>query len=93
VWVTYNGTALAAGWWLGLPRDARDSVIFLAAQPTATSVECWSYYIAAAAVIGLDRATRRWVLPLAWLCRIPAASLVLGAALYGVQTPISELYP
>jgi hypothetical protein len=72
---------------------ARDSAAFLAAQPTATSLECWSYYIAAAVVIGLDRRTRRWDPPLAWAARIPAASLVVGAALYGVQTPISELYP
>lgn len=91
VWLLYSGSALAAGFWLGWPQWFRDAVDYLVTEhPTLTDPYAFQCYAVAAAVLVVDWRTRSWVLPLAWMARIPSASLVIGAAMNGDPTPISD---
>ncbi|AIV35577.1 hypothetical protein [Streptomyces sp. CCM_MD2014] len=92
-WMAYNGSALAAGFWLGWPQWVKDGTAFLAAEhPTLTDTYSLTCYALAAGVLVLDYRARGWLFPVSWLARIPTASLVVGVPLYGVDTPISQLY-
>lgn len=91
-WMTYSGSALAGGFYLGWPQWVRDSTAFLAAEHTLTDAYSLTCYGLAAGVFFLDYRARGWVLPIAWLFRIPTASLVVGVPLHGVSTPISQMF-
>jgi hypothetical protein len=92
-WMAYNGSALAAGFWLGWPQWVKDGTAFLVAEhPTLTDTYSLTCYALAAGVLVLDYRARSWFFPTSWLARIPTASLVVGVPLYGVDTPISQLY-
>ncbi|MFC8332773.1 hypothetical protein [Streptomyces olivaceus] len=92
-WMAYNGSALAAGFWLGWPQWVKDGTAFLAAEhPTLTDTYSFTCYALAAGVFVLDYRARGWLFPVSWLARIPTASLVVGVPLHGVDTPISQLF-
>lgn len=93
VWLYYSGSALGAGFWLGLPQWVSDGVDFLAAEhPTFTDTYSVTCYGLAAGVFLLDLRSRGWLLPLAWAVRIPTASLVVGVFMNGDDTPISQMF-
>ncbi|MET9819595.1 hypothetical protein [Streptomyces sp. NPDC006355] len=91
-WMTYNGSALAAGFWLGWPQWVKDGTAYVAAEHTLTDTYSFTCYALAAGVFFLDYRARGWLLPVAWVCRIPTVSLVVGVPLHGVDIPISQLY-
>ncbi|MFU0240404.1 hypothetical protein ACKI1J_32285 [Streptomyces scabiei] len=91
-WGIYNGSALAAGFYLGWPQWVRDGVDFLVTEhPTLTDTYSLTCYGLAAGVLYLDGHVRTWRLLVAWAARVPAASLVVGVLMYGDPTPISQL--
>ncbi|MCC9686909.1 hypothetical protein [Streptomyces sp. MNU103] len=92
-WLAYNGSALGAGWWLGWPQWVKCGAAFLATEhPTLTDAYSLTCYALVAGVVFLDYRARGWVLPVAWLFRIPTVSVVVGVPLHGVSTPISQLF-
>lgn len=92
-WLAYNGSALAAGFWLGWPQWVKDGTAFLATEhPSLTDAYSFTCYALAAGVFVLDYRARGWLFPVSWLARIPTASLVVGVPLHGVDTPISQLF-
>lgn len=91
-WMVYNGSALGAGFWLGWPQWVKDGTAYLAAEHTLTDTYSLTCYALAAGVLFLDYRARGWVLPVAWLFRIPTVSLAVGVPLHGVSTPISQLF-
>lgn len=92
-WMVYNGSALGAGFYLGWPQWVKEGTAFLAAEhPTLTDTYSLTCYALAGGVVFLDYRSHRWVLPAAWLFRIPTVSLAVGVPLHGVSTPISQLF-
>lgn len=82
--VVYSGSAAGAGWLLGYESRLHallDECGRLTGNPYA-AVVIGAVAVAAAIAI-VDRRTRGWYWPLAWACRIPAATAVLALALYG----------
>ncbi|MGW6416319.1 hypothetical protein [Streptomyces sp. NPDC055055] len=80
----YNGTALGAGFYLGVPQFWTEEVAYLVATYdswTAFYVCIW--YGVAAALILLDHRTRTWFPLFSWATRIPTVSMIVGALLYG----------
>ncbi|QPL14127.1 hypothetical protein QEH48_gp098 [Streptomyces phage TurkishDelight] len=91
-WMTYSGSALAGGFYLGWPQWVRDGAAFLATEhPSLTDAYSFTCYGLAAGVLVLDYRARGWALPFAWAARVPTASLVVGVLMYGDPTPISQL--
>lgn len=92
-WLAYNGSALGAGWSLGWPQWVKEGAAFLAAEhPTLTDTYSLTCYALVAGVVFLDYRARGWILPAAWLCRVPTVSVAVGVPLHGVSTPISQLF-
>jgi hypothetical protein len=79
----YSGSAAALGWGLGLEGRCHD---LIAECGTSTGSPLAAVILGgglvAVAIALIDRRTRHWYLPLAWACRIPAASAVVALALY-----------
>jgi hypothetical protein len=79
----YNASAAGAGW--GLSWEGRlHEVLVSCGRETS---DPYAAMILGAAVVGatailIDRRTRGWWWPLAWVCRIPLAAAVLALALY-----------
>jgi hypothetical protein len=82
-WALYNGGAGLVGWGLGLERLDHWTITTCArdtGSPTAAII--LGLGLIAAVRYLIDRRTRHWWPPLAWFCRIPLATAVLGLALY-----------
>jgi hypothetical protein len=81
-WAIYTGTAAAAGWGLGLEQLLQGLIAECGHDTgqTLPAVLVGLGLITACALI--DRRTRYWWPPLAWVCRIPLASALLALALY-----------
>ncbi|MFF3730402.1 hypothetical protein ACFYXM_08815 [Streptomyces sp. NPDC002476] len=83
----YNGTALAAGWYLGVPQFAAKEVDYL-----VNTYDSWTHpyvciwYGVAVGVWALDHRTRTWFPLFALVTRMPLVSMIVGAPLYG--TPL-----
>ena len=81
--LVYNSTAAGAGWCLGLVGEA-DGLLHECGASTGDSVAALilgAGFVAAALML-VDRRTRGWYAPLAWVCRIPLASAALALALF-----------
>ncbi|MBP5906830.1 hypothetical protein F3K40_15335 [Streptomyces sp. LBUM 1478] len=92
-WGIYNGSALAAGFWLGWPQWVTDGVAFLVVEhPTLTDAYSVTCYALAGAVLYMDGHVRTWRLLVAWTARVLTASLVVGVLMYGDPTPISQKF-
>lgn len=93
IWLLYTGSALATGFFFGIPQWVHASVgVLVTDHPTLTDAYSWQCWGLAAAVLFLDRRSRVWALPLSWAARTISASTVVGFLLYGVSTPISQLF-
>ncbi|MFJ7592501.1 hypothetical protein ACIQZO_35050 [Streptomyces sp. NPDC097617] len=81
----YNGTALGAGFYLGVPQFFTAEVAYLAA-----TYDSWTdFYVAiwygvAAGITVLDYRTRGWFPLFSWATRIPLVSMIVGALYYGI---------
>ncbi|MFD5788623.1 hypothetical protein ACFWH1_18620 [Streptomyces sp. NPDC127037] len=80
----YNGTALGAGFYLGVPQYFRDEVAYLVANHGSwTNFSVCVWYGIAIGIWVLDHRTRNWFPPFALVARIPLVSMVVGVLLYG----------
>jgi hypothetical protein len=81
--LAYNGSAAVVSWGLGWEESVH-AVLVDCGRETGDPYAAIVLGVAAvgAAVVLIDRRTRGWWGPLAWICRIPAASAVLALALY-----------
>ncbi|MFB8347970.1 hypothetical protein [Streptomyces niveus] len=87
-WLLYNGSALAAGFALGVPQFFTAEVAYLVATYdswTAFYVAIW--YGVAAGVWVWDYRSRTWFPPFALAARIPLISMIVGSLLYGTTSP------
>lgn len=91
-WMTYSGSALATGFWLGWPQWVMDGTAYLATERTPTDGYSLTCYGLAGGVFLLDAASRQQRLPLAWSVRVASSSLVAGVLMYGDPTPISQMF-
>lgn len=83
-WLLYNGTALAAGFALGVPQFFTAEVAYLdATYDSWTDFYVCVWYGVAVGIWAFDYRTRNWLPPFALACRIPLVSMVVGALLYG----------
>jgi hypothetical protein len=80
--VLYTGGAAGLGWAFGLPQTMHSWIADCGHDqgPTAGLVLGAGLILACAVLV--DRRTRGWWPPLAWVCRIPLASALLALALY-----------
>ncbi|MFJ3545431.1 hypothetical protein ACIPQH_25085 [Streptomyces rubiginosohelvolus] len=83
-WLLYNGTALAAGFGLGIPQFFTEEVAYLDA-----TYDSWTaFYVCVWYGIGLgiwmwDYRSRTWFPPFALAARVPLISMIVGSLLYG----------
>lgn len=83
-WLLYNGTALGAGFYLGVPQFCKAETAYLV--DTYGSWTDWHvviWYGVALAIWALDHRTRGWFPPFALAARVPLVSMVIGTLLYG----------
>jgi hypothetical protein len=81
--LVYNAGAAGTGWGFGW-EGRLHSVLVACGRETG---DPYAAMILGAAVVGaavalIDRRTRHWWWPLAWVCRIPLATAILALALY-----------
>lgn len=87
-WGLYNGTALAAGFTLGVPQFFTAETAYLVhAYGTWTNPHVLVWYGMALALWMLDHRTRAWLPPFALAARMPLVSMVVGVLLYGADLP------
>lgn len=80
----YNGTALAAGYYLGVPQFFTDEVAYLVtAYGSWTDFYVCIWYGVAVGIWVLDFRTRGWFPVFSWATRIPLVSMIVGVLLYG----------
>lgn len=80
----YNGTALGAGFYMGVPQFFTAEVAYLVdAYGSWTDFYVCIWYGVAAGIWALNYRTRGWFPIFAWLTRIPLVSMIVGALLYG----------
>jgi len=83
-WLAYNASALAGGWYLGLPQWVTAQTAYLVSvHHTWADPMYVPWGIAVIVLMQLDCQTRIWWPPLALVTRVPMASLVAGVLLYG----------
>ncbi|WP_284576728.1 hypothetical protein [Streptomyces sp. 2P-4] len=83
-WLLYNGTALAAGFSIGVPQFFTAEVAYLAATYDSwTDFYVCVWYGVAAGIWVWDHRSRTWFPPFALAARIPLISMVVGSLLYG----------
>lgn len=93
-WMLYNAAPLAAGFALHIPQAVTSRTAYV-----VTTYHSWSdvhvvtCYVIAAVVWVVDHASRRWPFLFALILRVPLASLVIGALLYGNADNPSEPLP
>ncbi|MBT2492359.1 hypothetical protein J7E96_28385 [Streptomyces sp. ISL-96] len=80
----YNGSALGAGFYMGVPQFFTAEVAYLVdTYGSWTDFYVCVWYGVAVGVWVLDYRTRGWFPVFAWLTRIPLVSMIVGALLYG----------
>ncbi|WP_327415443.1 hypothetical protein [Streptomyces sp. NBC_01233] len=80
----YNGTALGAGFYMGVPQFFTAEVAYLVDTYSSwTDFYVCVWYGVAAGIWVLDYRTRGWFPVFSWLTRIPTVSMIVGALLYG----------
>ncbi|GGW99835.1 hypothetical protein [Streptomyces chryseus] len=80
----YNGTALGAGFYLGVPQFFTAEVAYLVdTYDSWTDFYVCIWYGVAVALSALDYRTRGWFPVFSWLTRIPLVSMIVGVLLYG----------
>ncbi|MDX2922474.1 hypothetical protein [Streptomyces sp. NE06-03C] len=80
----YNGTALGAGLYVGVPQFFTAEVAYLAATYDSwTDFYVVVWYGVAVGILVLDFRTRSWFPLIAWAARIPLVSMIVGALYYG----------
>ncbi|WNI31489.1 hypothetical protein [Streptomyces sp. ITFR-6] len=80
----YNGVALGAGFYLGVPQFFTDEVAYLVANYSSwTDFYVCVWYGIAVGIWVLDYRTRNWFPPFALAARIPLVSMIVGVLLYG----------
>lgn len=86
----YSAPAAGVGWWAGLGPALRNDV--LAACGAEASVGAALFLgagVCALTYMAVDRRTRGWWPPLAWVCHIPYATAVAALLLYAPGTGLS----
>lgn len=84
----YNGAALGAGFYIGVPQFFTAQVAYLVATYDSwTDFYVAIWYGAIAGIWVFDHRTRNWFPPFALAARIPLVSMIVGALLYG--TPVA----
>ncbi|WP_030672344.1 hypothetical protein [Streptomyces sp. NRRL B-1347] len=85
-WFLYNGTAITAGFALGVPQWFTAETAYLAATSDSwTDPGAFAGYVITLGVWMWDYRTRGWIPPFALPARIPLASLLVGVPLYGTD--------
>ncbi|MEW2631626.1 hypothetical protein AB0903_08195 [Streptomyces sp. NPDC048389] len=80
----YNGTALGAGFYMGVPQFFTAEVAYLVdTYGSWTDFYVCIWYGVAVGIWVLDYRTRGWFPVFSWLTRIPLVSMIVGALLYG----------
>lgn len=80
----YNGTALGAGFWIGVPQFFTAEVAYLVdTYGSWTDFYVCIWYGVAAGIWVIDYRTRNWFPPFALAARIPLVSMIVGVLLYG----------
>ncbi|MFE3378764.1 hypothetical protein [Streptomyces anulatus] len=85
----YNGTALGAGLYLGVPQFFTAETAYL-----VTTYGSWTnfyvvvWYATALGIFALDYRTRAWFPLFAWFTRIPLVSMIVGCLYYGVPAAV-----
>ncbi|QKW06982.1 hypothetical protein HUT18_11800 [Streptomyces sp. NA04227] len=83
-WALYNGTALAAGFFFGIPQYFTAETAYLVhTYGSWTDRHVCLWYGVAVGVWALDNRTRGWFPLFALAGRIPLISMVVGTLLYG----------
>ncbi|WP_206281435.1 hypothetical protein, partial [Streptomyces albidoflavus] len=81
----YNGTALGAGFYLGVPQFFTAEVAYLADNYSSwTDFYVCVWYGVAVGIWALDVGTRGWFPVFSWLTRIPTVSMIVGSLYYGI---------
>lgn len=84
----YNGTAAGLGWLFSLPQGIESAISSCGHDAGLGPALIVGAAICAAARLLVDRRTRGWWPPLAWVCRAPLASAVLALLLYAPGTSV-----
>ncbi|MEU7178824.1 MULTISPECIES: hypothetical protein [Streptomyces] len=79
--VLYNGSAAGLGWYLGLGPNVRDFVSACGREAGAVPALIVGLAICGSVALLIDRRTRHWWAPLAWVLRAPLAAVALALAL------------
>ncbi|MFH8577171.1 hypothetical protein [Streptomyces zaomyceticus] len=80
----YNGSALGAGFVMGVPQFFTDEVAYLVDTYSSwTDFYVCVWYGVAVGIWVLDHRTRGWFPVFSWITRIPLVSMIVGALLYG----------
>ncbi|MGW6391160.1 hypothetical protein ACWFR1_11785 [Streptomyces sp. NPDC055103] len=80
----YNGAALGAGFWIGVPQFFTAEVAHLVdTYGSWTDFYVCIWYGVAAGIWAIDYRTRNWFPPFALAARIPLVSMIVGVLLYG----------
>ncbi|WP_406501564.1 hypothetical protein OHA04_27480 [Streptomyces sp. NBC_01590] len=80
----YNGTALGAGFYIGVPQFFTAEVAYLVDTYSSwTDFYVCIWYGVAVGIWALDYRTHGWFPVFSWLARIPLVSMIVGALLYG----------
>ncbi|MEV6565907.1 hypothetical protein [Streptomyces kronopolitis] len=83
-WLAYNGTALGAGFYLGVPQFFQAETAYLVhTYGSWTDWHVCIWYGVAAGVWAGDHRMRGWLPPFALAARVPVVSMVIGCLLYG----------
>jgi hypothetical protein len=79
--LVYNGSAAAIGWGLGLGPAVRDFIAACGQEAGTLPAFIVGLAVCGSVSLLVDRRTRGWWAPLAWVLRAPLASVVLALAL------------
>ncbi|MFD3609011.1 hypothetical protein ACFWXA_13220 [Streptomyces atroolivaceus] len=80
----YNGAALGAGFWIGVPQFFTAEVAYLVDTYSSwTDFYVCVWYGVAVGIWVIDHRTRNWFPPFALAARIPLVSMIVGVLLYG----------
>ncbi|MFZ4266563.1 hypothetical protein [Streptomyces arboris] len=83
-WLLYNGTALAAGFGLGIPQFFTEEAAYLdATYDSWTAFYVCVWYGIALGIWMWDYRSRTWFPPFALAARVPLISMIVGSLLYG----------
>ncbi|MBA0051943.1 hypothetical protein E0L36_13870 [Streptomyces sp. AJS327] len=88
-WLLYSGPAAGVGWWCGLGPAVHGLLADCGADASVGAALIVGTGLCAVTAMAVDRRTRGWWPPLAWVCHIPYATCVLALLLYAPGTGLS----